>query len=55
MPVTFELPRTQHAISNPEEWNAKWELLFAHDLLDPKMLIANNIQQVRDRRATVNS
>ncbi len=37
--VTFELPRTQHALSKPEEWNTSWEHLCSSGLLSPPLYL----------------
>ncbi len=37
--VTFELPRTQHALSKPEEWNTSWERLCSSGLLSPPLYL----------------
>ncbi|KAK0232916.1 hypothetical protein IW262DRAFT_1290107 [Armillaria fumosa] len=37
--VTFELPRTQHALSKPEEWNISWEHLCNSGLLSPPICL----------------
>ncbi|SJL05404.1 uncharacterized protein ARMOST_08771 [Armillaria ostoyae] len=37
--VTFELPRTQHALSKPEEWNTSWERLCSSGLLSPPLCL----------------
>ncbi|KAL0565534.1 hypothetical protein V5O48_016489 [Marasmius crinis-equi] len=51
----FELPRTQHATSNPEEWNEHWEKLLARNLFNPRMVVTSNINRIRAQRPTINT
>ncbi len=44
MPVvamSFELPKTQHALAAPEKWNQDWETLLKRGLITPRVFLSN--------------
>ncbi|KAK0207959.1 hypothetical protein DFS33DRAFT_1484409 [Desarmillaria ectypa] len=47
MAVTFKLPRTQHALSKPEEWNASWERLCSSGVLFPPICLGMALKMER--------
>lgn len=42
--IAVEFPRTQHALSKPEEWNASWERLCSSGLFPPQTCLDIDIQ-----------